>query len=445
MKAENFKHTEELFEKIKSIGFFERLFSWKNIISLTLESYNEFKNIDKNLSNLEEIKTKLQYEIDSLKKDLKHNEKEKDNLEKNIFELKTEGKNYEKIVNEKTKIIAKLSESEDKNKKRLDELNSDYKIITDRYNELLSKNKENEKKISVYEKDEKRKQEDYEHKVTELNSLKKQLEDDRIRIQDEREQEIKQKFEEMKKTWKEHEINVEQNLKQICNKYTIEYIDKENVPFKGKPDNTLKIANEYIIFDSKSPSSDDLNNFPSYIKNQAEQVKKYIKEKDVKKDIFLVIPTNTLGKITNTFFNMTDYRVFVISTDSIEPIILSLKKIEDYETVAEINPEDREHICRVIGKFAHTTKRRLQIDSFFADESINLLKSCEKLPKTILDKSIEIEMSAKLNPPMEKRTKQIDTPKLTIENKKRKKELEIHNINTKIDREDIEKIRLYED
>ena len=68
-------------------------------------------------------------------------------------------------------------------------------------------------------------------------------------------------------------------------------------PFHGNPDNTIEICDEYIIFDAKCPSGDDLTNFPKYIKTQTEIVKKYASQEKVKKDIFLVSSANTIHVI----------------------------------------------------------------------------------------------------------------------------------------------------
>ena len=229
----------------------------------------------------------------------------------------------------------------------------------------------------------------------------------------------------MKETCASHEIGVESTIKSICKKYIIGYIDKEKIPFKGKPDNTISICDEYIIFDAKSPASDDLENFPKYITLQTESVKKYVKEENVKKDIYLVIPANTLHVIKQFSYNMGDYNVFIISTDALEPIILSLKKIEEYEFAEQLSPDERDNICRIIGKFAHATKRRIQIDYFFSQEFLSILSKCKAdLPKDILEKVIEFEKSEKLNPPVEKRAKQILTSDLEKDNKKLHKEAE---------------------
>ena len=160
-----------------------------------------------------------------------------------------------------------------------------------------------------------------------------------------------------------------------------------------------------------------MSNFPNYIKNQTNNVNKYAKQEAVKKDIFLVIPSNTINSISQLTYNMGDYNVFVITKDSLEPIILSLKKIEEYEFAEQLSPEDRDNICRVIGKFAHTTKRKIQIDQFFTNQFIELLVKCKNdLPEDILRSVIEFEKAEKLNPPPERRTKQILTKELKEKN-----------------------------
>ena len=84
-----------------------------------------------------------------------------------------------------------------------------------------------------------------------------------------------------------------------------------------------------------------------------------------------------------------------------------------------LSPEERESICRVIGKFAHLTKRRIQIDNFFARRFLELEYQSEAdLPTDILAKVIEFEKSEKINPPQEKRVKAINTKDLIKDNNK---------------------------
>ena len=73
----------------------------------------------------------------------------------------------------------------------------------------------------------------------------------------------------------------------------------------------------------------------------------------MRREIFLVVPTNTHDVVEQFEYKLSDYTVYVISIDALEPIILSLRKIEDYEFAEQLSPEERENICRVIGKFVH--------------------------------------------------------------------------------------------
>ena len=268
-------------------------------------------------------------------------------------------------------------------------------------------------------------------------TLQQSLEKEKERLNDDRVKEKENQFNKMKLKWSEHEKDVQNHLQIICRNNVIRYISQEDFPHpRNKPDNSIEIMEQLIVFDAKSPANDDLTNFPKYIKLQTESLKKYAKHEDVKNDLFLVIPSNTVEVITQFHYNIGDYNVYVITKDALEPIILSLKKIEDYEFADKLSPEERDNICRIIGKFAHTTKRRIQIDEFFAREFLDTLgKAGTQLPRKILENVIKFENAEKLNPPMEKRNKQILTKDLkeTVDKLENEMQLrEISKIETKI-------------
>lgn len=354
------ENLKRFFEEIKKITFWNRIFKWNYVKTLSYNAFSEFESL---ITKLNELESEIN-NLEVLKNDNKHLKSISDKSEGQLESLKQENV---RLIKENT----------------------------------------------LYEQGEENRRKDYEKNITEINTVKSLLEADRIKIQQDKENEINNKFEKLKQTWAKHEETVENTIKEICRKHIIEYIDKEQVPFKGKPDNTIKISDEYIILDAKSPSSDDLKNFPNYIKVQTESVKKYIKEENVKKDIFLVIPSNTVEEIKQFTYNMGDYNVYIVTIDALEPIILSLRKIEEYAAVTELDPEERENICRIIGKFVHITKRKIQIDYVFTKEFLSIIKKSENdLPEEILKKVSEFEVSEKFNPPQEKRAKQILTSDL---------------------------------
>ena len=339
-----------------------------------------------------------------LEKSISSNEEIIKNLqsEKNILDAKMES--FEKLKTENTTLKEKLSNTENER------------------NSLKTKN-------TTLEKEEEGRIKEFKKAIDSTNTLQESLEKEKERLNDERVKEKEVHFDNMKKQWREHEKDVENYLQMICKNNVITYISQEEFPHpRNKPDNSIEIMDQLIVFDAKSPANDNLSNFSNYIKTQTENLKKYAKHDNVKKDLFLVIPSSTLHVIDQFTYNMSDYNVYVITLDALEPIVLSLKKIEEYEFADKLSPDDRENICRVIGKFAHSTKRRIQIDQFFANEFLDTLHKAKQLPKDILENVIQFENSEKLNPPMEKRNKPILTKDLKDQTEQIKKELEIREI-----------------
>ena len=350
-------------------------------------------NIDKNNSRIIELEKNLSFKESSIKE----LEKEKD------------------ILNVQIKFLDEL-------KTKKTELETSLKSVSDERNDLKNQN------IKLNNDEEKRIL-DSKKEIEALITLKRSAEDEKQSLNNIRVQEKEDEFEEMKSQWVKHEKDVENYLKEICRNYIIKYVGQEEFPHpRNKPDNSIEIMDQLIIFDAKSPSNNNLDNFPKYIKDQTENLKKYAKHDDVKNDLFLVIPSNTLNVIDQFSYKIGDYNVFIVTKDALEPIILSLKKIEEYEFVDKLSPEERDNVCSVIGKFAHTTKRRIQIDNFFQREFLSTLDKAKKLPREILESVIEFENAEKLNPPIEKRKKTIFTKDLKDQVDDIEKDMEIRNI-----------------
>jgi len=347
-------------------------------------------------------------------------------LRKHVEELNISLGNKEQEIssskNEIDVLKAKLT-SFDRIQTEKTQLEFDLKKIVEERNNLKTENttfkNTEEERISQQQK-----------KIEASNTLINSLENEKSRLSDVRLKEEQERLEALKKTWSNHEKDVENHIRLLCKNNVVSYVEQNDFPYAGKkPDNIIEILEQYIIFDAKSPANEDLDNFPKYIKIQTENLKKYAKHDNVKNDLFLVIPSNTLSVIKEFTYNIGDYNVFIISKDSLEPIILSLKKIEDYEFADKLSPEERDNVCRIIGKFAHTTKRKIQIEQFFAKEFLDILqKSKTQLPKEILRSVIEFENAEKLNPPMEKRKKQILTKDLIDEKNQLTKEIELREI-----------------
>lgn len=278
--------------------------------------------------------------------------------------------------------------------------------------ELRRKYEEVSKELTIVQEQEPKRIIEYNRNIISLNHAMEKQKETEVRLLKEKEQMAADVIKALNETWARHEQDVENKMMLICQQETIEYVDKEKFPLTGKPDNCVKICEEYIIFDSKSPQGDELSNFPQYIKSQAESVKKYAKQVGVKKDIFLVVPTNAIHVIRETVMKMGDYDVYVITTDAVRPILIQLKKVKYYEFADKLSAEDRGQIITVIGKMAHGMKRKIQLDHYMANEFISILMAAGNLPEDILKGAVEVESKYKLNAPIEKRVKKIDNEEL---------------------------------
>ncbi len=409
--SENFRR---LFERIRSLGFFERLFRWSAIRVMLAEAGAEVQKTEMSIEAVRSETRKIENQLAIERVSLKNLQ---DAVNRLTVENELQKKNLETQQRENTTLVATNATY----LKRGQELGMELAAFKPRF-ELLEKELREVRDENVrLRKDEELRREQHSRFVTSIREMQDHLQRDRQQELDQKAAIEIQRIRELKETWLNHEENVRLRMKALCFKNGIEYVD--SVPFKGKPDNTVRINGEYVVFDAKSPGGDDLSNFPTYIRNQVESVSKYVREEDVRRELFLVVPTNTLESLEQFVFSLADYYVYIISLDALEPVLIALKKIEEYEFAEQLSPEERENICRVIGKFIHLSKRRIQIDGFFAKQFFELVYRGEaELPKDILEKVVEFERSEKLNPPIEKRAKQISTKELEVDTDKLKNE-----------------------
>jgi hypothetical protein len=392
----------------------DRLFRWQKIKSLLIDVSADLQKLIFGI----ESNTRLKHDLELEKSRVK-------SLEDSVFDLKILRAEKENLLKDKSGLESKV----DAYYKRGSELANEVNLLKQKLESEANELKQARDEISRFKAAEGQQKKLHETSIEKMNDVIRRTQDERNLEKENQHNQQLEKLRKQKATWSTHEENVKNRIKTICHKQGVEYV--ESVPFKGKPDNTLKINSEFIVFDAKSPAGEDLSNFPSYIKAQSENVNKYVKEEGVRREIFLVVPTNTLEILHQFEYRMGDYTAYVISIDALEPIILSLRKIEDYEFAEQMSPEDRENICRVIGKFLHLSKRRIQIDGFFAKQFFELLYRSEAdLPLEILEAVREFEKSEKLNPPQEKRAKQISIKELEADVNKIKSDADQRGIYT---------------
>lgn len=408
------EYLRRLLDKLKTISLWDRLFRWGQVKTILVDANGDLQRIAPSLESVRAAATKAESQLEVERNETRNLRDAIQQAKAELTGLRETQLRFSQDKEEYQKKIASLEEKNESFMRRGLELKQQNEYLEGQNQGLRAE-------VTRHKTSEDQRRKEHDQSIDNLNKL---TEGQRKREADEKNEKHRLeivRLEQQKETWSLHEERVKARIKAICARHAVEYVDK--VPFRGSPDNTLKIKDEFIVFDAKSPWGEDLSNFPSYLKNQVENAMKYVREEDVRKEVFLVVPTNTLETIEQFEYKLADYTVYVISLDALEPIILALKKIEDYEFADQLSPEERENICRVIGKFVHLSKRRIQIDGFFAKQFFELVYRSEAdLPKELLDKVVEFEKSEKLNPPIEKRSKQISTKELESETERLKSE-----------------------
>jgi hypothetical protein len=364
-----FDHLKHLLETLRNLGFWERLFSWKRIAERLVLADRELSSVE---TLCREQDKKLQ-----------------------LFQTELQWQKQQALSNAARK----------------DELTQDAAQWKEKYFQLQREFDQLQQQHGVLLANERSRQQDHSRALDSLSRIENRVREERRLELEQRNQAAIEKLEQLKATWSAHEQQVKLAIKAICQRHTIDYID--TVPFRGTPDNAISICEEFVVLDAKSPAGDDTSNFPGYLRDQAERALKYAKQPSVKPEIYFIVPATTLATLSQFVYKFADYTVYIISVDALEPVLLNLKKIEEYEFAKELTPEDRNTICSLLGRFAHLSKRRIQVDSFFARQFIQLAYKAEAdLPKDILASVIEFEKSEKLNPPQEKRNKAIPLPEI---------------------------------
>ncbi len=299
-----------------------------------------------------------------------------------------------------------VTSAKDVAENRLNDLNQDKAGLTAELTFLRNQLRIFESENAQLKNAEEKRYNDHQKSLETLSAFQNNIITEKEQMKNEQQKQAIAKLESQKQTWQRHQQDVENKMRLLCEKHTIEYVD--TVPFKGDPDNTIVISDLFQVFDSKSPRGEDLSNFTTYLSKEAQNAKKYAEKKDVRSDIFFVVPSNTLSILTQTVFVFEKHSVYVIPTEALEPVLISLKKIEDFEFMGQFTPEDRENICRIIGRLVHNIKRRVQIDISLGKETMSLATDCEKLlPEEIAKEVLLIERAIKVNPTREMKGKEI--------------------------------------
>ncbi|MBU1911790.1 hypothetical protein KKG16_05255 [Patescibacteria group bacterium] len=290
--------------------------------------------------------------------------------------------------------IGKLNNKIDELKSESDELKGKGKQMAAEHFKTQAKNEELSARVAEFQAQQKQRETDQKNALAQFESATKNFEDEKMRVRKEDEERKQMESEARDRMWTEHEATVLSHLTDLCKKpqFNFTYYDNTNLPdgFHGnlKPDFLISFLDQYIVFDAKVSKA---ANVTIYINDQVKKTAKKVKGKDnIYTTVFLVIPTLALKELKKTSFYEEGFTFYVISPESLEPILASLKRIESYEFAQEMNPQERENIIDLIAQFDFHISTRNTVDFHLLQHGLATLENIRSMDPDLV-KEVEVK------------------------------------------------------
>lgn len=323
-----------------------------------------------------------------------------------------------------------------------DRLLLDNKAITLEKDRLLDKIQFSEKemselkiKITKYEIEAERRESELSENIKLLDVAKKGYDDEKAMIRKIKEDEQRHLFEEKTRAWNDYENKVIAKLRDSCKKPYIWFTFYENncLPpefLSLKPDFLVEFLWQYIIFDAKQSEKRISKYIPEQVKFTAQ---KYKWNKKIYNTIFFVVSYDEIKELQNLSYFEEWFNFFIVSIDSIDPILANFKRISDYSNIKDFDPQDREIIINLLAKYDRHISLQNATNIYFTKNSIDLM-SWEKQLNEKIQEDLRIKhLSMRTN-----RINEWDITKIAQSISKQWKEIE-DLISPKIDLSEIEK------
>lgn len=261
--------------------------------------------------------------------------------------------------------------------------------------------------------------EEYNNQIRSLVQAREDMNEEKKRLKDEEAARVAEVFERKKAHWQNHEKNMVEHLRNMCTRLGIVFFEEDSFPLAKKPDFAIELGEQLVIFDAKAPADPSaLQNFPEYLRKQSEAMEKYLKQEGVRREGFLVVPSDVIAELPKVTFEVSGYRIFVVCLESLEAIVQLFLKIDEFETLETVDPQAQEDLAAYIGRATRVMKRRIQVDHYMSNQLLDVLLSGEQLPAEILEKAKTKEKAFTVNPPRMDRGKNINLSELVEHQKK---------------------------
>jgi chromosome segregation ATPase len=138
-----------LFEKLKSVGFFGRLFRWRRILEINAAAGTELTTLTNELDSLNDQNRQTKNQLRSVYQDLDHQKSLLSDLKSDYAIVKTSNLYMSQTIKEKEVEIGAVRESEAKNTKRIAEMERESDRLRSTIEQYIQQVRKNEGELGA--------------------------------------------------------------------------------------------------------------------------------------------------------------------------------------------------------------------------------------------------------------------------------------------------------
>lgn len=217
--------------------------------------------------------------------------------------------------------------------------------------------------------------------IDKINQAQQALKEERDRVLEAENAKKVKSEEERDRSWKDYENTIISKITDLCKQPSFSFpcFSNTTLPqddFIGdfKPDVVISFLNQYVLFDAKISEKDNLK---TYLQAQAKSTVSKIEAAQMGSKIyphvFLVVPTEAIAQLPKLHHIQGDYTFYVVSKESIAPILSLLKRITTYDLAESIDPQQREKFIHSLADLVSHIRYRNAHDVLLVEKGIEVL------------------------------------------------------------------------
>jgi len=281
--------------------------------------------------------------------------------------------------------ITSLKTTEQNLKAQLTESQS---VIRSRDTEISSL----QKQISDYQAKEKQAEAERKTENANLENARKALEQERQRVITEETRRCEDQEANRDRLWAMHETEAIMKMKEICQKpgLLVPSFDNNNLPddfdTSLKPDFVIRLLDQYVVFDPKLSKPENLQTYlATQAKKTADKFRKSSSFEQIYKSVFFIVPSVALQYLRQFSFYEQGFMFYVIPSESFEPVLTILKRLEDYDLADKYDPQERENIVNLIAAFEQHIRQQNATNILSAVRGLGVLAEKQLIPAEVVD------------------------------------------------------------